>query len=362
MRLRVAAVQQLSDAYPLGSRLDARGRLELGGCDALELAREFGTPAYVVAEDDLRARARAFAQAFAEHADDHRIHFASKAFACTAVLRILREEGLGVDVASGGELALALRAGFAPEAIELHGNAKTVAELEQALDAGVGTIVVDNLDEVERLLTLLEGRGAVQRVQLRVAPGVSPATHPSISTGGPNTKFGLNLEDAQRALALLGASDRVDVEGLHFHIGSQIMELGPFRTALERVTAALGTDFRTFNLGGGLGAAYGPGDEPPSIEAYAAAKAGMVREVCGPGKRVVDEPGRALTATSTVTLLPAEALKASDVYRVASVRPRLTARSARPVPVVPLADAATGTPLSGRFILSVGPRRWVSEA
>ena len=308
----MAAAQQLPQVYPLGARLDGRGRLQLGGCDALELAREFGTPAYIVDEGDLRARARAFVAAFAAHSDDVVVHFASKAFACTAVARVLAEEGLGCDVASGGELTMALRAGFAPEDIELHGNAKTEDELRFALDAGVGVIVVDNLDEVALLTRLLEEHGAVapQRVQLRIAPGVSPDTHPSISTGGPNTKFGLNLEDARLALERLAASPDVEVEGLHFHIGSQIMELAPFRHALERVTAALGTDFDVWNLGGGLGVSYGPEQhQPPPVEEYAAAKVAMVRELCGSGKRVVDEPGRALTANSTVTLYTVQSVK-----------------------------------------------------
>ena len=304
-------MQQLTHVYPLGAHLDGRGRLQLAGCDALELAREFGTPVYVVDEADLRARARAFTSAFAAHTDAFAIHFASKAFACTAVARVLGEEGLGCDVASAGELAMALKAGFDPARIELHGNAKTPDELRFALGAGVGTIVVDNLHEVALLQRLLSERAApaAQRVQLRIAPGVSPETHPSISTGGPNTKFGFNLDDAPVAVEQLRASPHVEVEGLHFHIGSQIMELDPFRAALERVTAALGTDFETWNLGGGLGVAYGPDDHPPSVEDYAAAKVAMVRELCGSGKRVVDEPGRALTAHSTVTLYTVQSVK-----------------------------------------------------
>ncbi len=305
----MAAVRQLTSAYPLGSGLDERGRLQLGGCDALELAAEFGTPAYIVSEDDLRARARAFVSAFAAHTDDFRVHFASKAFACTAVARLFREEGIGIDVASGGELAMALRAGFRGAEIELHGNAKTEGELRQAIDAEVGVVVVDNLDEARLLQRLLAEEDRCQRVQLRIAPGVSPDTHPSISTGGPNTKFGLNLQDAARAIELLSGDRRIDVEGLHFHIGSQILELAPFREALQRVTAALGTDFPVWNLGGGLGVAYGPDEQPPSIEDYAAAKVAMVEELCGPGKTVVDEPGRALTANSTVTLYTVQSVK-----------------------------------------------------
>jgi diaminopimelate decarboxylase len=298
--------QQLSPAFPLGSELDARGRLQLGGCDAVDLAREFGTPAYVVVEDDLRARARAFVDAFRSHDVDFEVHFASKAFPCTAIYRILAEEGIGCDVASGGELAGALRGGFAPERIVLHGNAKSRAELEYALDRRVGLIVIDNLDEIALLQDVLGSRE--QDVLLRIAPGVSPETHPSISTGGPNTKFGLNLDDAARALDRLGADPRLRVEGLHFHIGSQILALDPFRQALARVAAALGTDFRTWNLGGGLGATYGT-EAPPPVEEYVAAKVAMVRELVGPGRRIMDEPGRALTANSTVTLYTVQSVK-----------------------------------------------------
>ena len=306
MRHRMAAVQQLSDAYPLGSRLDERGRLQIGGCDAIELAKEFGTPAFIVAEDDLRARARAFEQAFAARTDDFDVLFASKAFPCTAVYRVLAAEGIGCDVAGGGELATALRGGFAPERILLHGNAKTEDELAFALDAGIGLIVLDNLDELDRLQPLAEP-GRRQPVLIRVAPGVSPDTHPAISTGGPNTKFGFNLTDAQIAIDRLRADDRFDLQGLHFHIGSQILELAPFRRALEVVVDTLG-DFGTYDLGGGLGVAY-TGEQPPSIEAYVEGKVRMVEEVCGPGKRVLDEPGRALVANSTVTLYTVQSIK-----------------------------------------------------
>jgi len=297
----MAAAQQLLDVYPMGSRLTAEGVLEIGGCNALDLAREFGTPAYVVAEDDLRARARAFREAFAAQSPRTHVSFASKAFPCTAVLRVFAEEGLGCDVASGGELALALGAGFAPEMITVHGNAKSEAELCAAIDAGVGLVVVDNDDEIDRLLALLTKSGRRQAVLLRIAPGVSPDTHPSISTGGPNTKFGFSLDDAPAAIDRLQAEpDRFDLRGLHFHIGSQILELEPFHAALEAIRP-LG-EFEVYNLGGGLGAAYGPDDEPPSIEDYAAAKVAMVEDLIGPAKLVMDEPGRALVANAAVTL------------------------------------------------------------
>jgi diaminopimelate decarboxylase len=311
----MATAQQLSHVWPLGSRLNDRGHLELGGCDAVELAREFGTPAYVVVEDDIRARAQAFRDAFAARCEDFELHFASKAFPCTAVLRILREEGLACDVASGGELAIALKAGFDPARIHLHGNAKSERELTEAVEAGVGHIVVDNHTDIDRLERLVPD-GVVQPVQLRVAPGVSPDTHPAISTGGPNTKFGFGLQTAPAAIERLDASAKLDLEGLHLHIGSQIYDVGSFRTALEAM-AGLATHGMV-NLGGGLGVAYVAVEHPPAIEEYVAAKVDAVRDVLGGGRdviRILDEPGRALVANSTVTLYSVETIKRNvDVY------------------------------------------------
>jgi diaminopimelate decarboxylase len=302
----------LSHVYPLGSRLTEDGHLQVGGCDVVGLAREFGTPAYVVVEDDIRARARAFKEAYAARCDDFEVHFASKAFPCTAVLRILREDGLACDVASGGELAIALKAGFDPGRIHLHGNAKSERELAEALRAGVGHVVVDNHTDIDRLEALVPD-GAVQRVQLRVAPGISPDTHPSISTGGPNTKFGFGLQHASAAIERLDASRKLDLEGLHLHIGSQIYDVESFRTALEAM-ADLATHGMV-NLGGGLGVAYVNPEHPPSIDDYVAAKVDAVRDVMGPDVRILDEPGRALVANSTVTLYTVESIKRNvDLY------------------------------------------------
>ncbi len=305
----MAAAQQLSHVYPMGSRVSASGRLEVGGCDTVELAREFGTPCFVVAEDDIRARARAFVQAFAARTDDFEVVFASKAFPCTAVYRLLWEEGIGCDVAGAGELALALAAGVDPGRIHMHGNAKSAAELRCALEAGVGEVIVDNqrdLDLLEELVPALRG-GRPQPVALRVAPGVSPDTHPAISTGGPNTKFGFDLAHAPAAIERAQASAAVDLHGLHMHIGSQILDLAPFRSAL-RALAPLG-EFASYNLGGGLGVAYGHHDEPPSIEDYVNAKVDAVEELIGPGRRILDEPGRALVANACVTLYEVQTIK-----------------------------------------------------
>jgi diaminopimelate decarboxylase len=295
-----------SHVWPLGTTLSADGVLALGGCDASELAREFGTPAYIVVEEDLRRRARRFLEAFAQRHADADVHFASKAFPCTAVLRVFAQEGLACDAASGGELHLALAAGFDPARIHLHGNAKTEAELQAALDAGIADIVVDNLDELAALERLV-GAGRRQRILLRVAPGVSPDTHPHISTGGPNTKFGFNLHDARIAIEQVQASDRLELDGLHFHIGSQILDLEPFRAALEAV-ARLGR-FRTINMGGGLGVPYTHEGSAPSIEDYVERKVDLVHEILGRDVRIADEPGRSLVAPSTVTLYTVQSVK-----------------------------------------------------
>src|ERR1700704_6513870 len=230
----MAATRQLSHVYPLGSRLNERGRLEVGGCDAIELAGGFGTPAYVVAEDDLRARARAFVEAArAVHDGPTEVLFASKAFPCTAVARLLADEGLGCDVASAGELHLALQGGFDPGSVYLHGNAKGGDELAFALERGVGHIVIDGLDEIERVERAAAARGVRQPVMLRVTPGIKPNTHAAISTGQVDTKFGLTLEQAAQAIERVGASDQLELVGLHKHIGPQIFELDFFPAGMR---------------------------------------------------------------------------------------------------------------------------------
>ncbi len=161
----------VSHVYPLGSRLNERGRLEVGGCDVVELAARFGTPAYVYAEDDMRARARTFVEAFRARTERFEVIYAGKAFPCTAVFRLFAEEGLSADVASGGELHLALKAGMDPKRLYMHGNNKAPAELDYAIESGIGHIVVDSFDEIERL------SGRSQRVLLRVTPGIEPSTH-----------------------------------------------------------------------------------------------------------------------------------------------------------------------------------------
>jgi diaminopimelate decarboxylase len=308
----MAETQPLENVYPIGSRINELGRLEVGGCDVVELAAEFGTPAYIVAEDDMRARARGLQAAFGSESDDFELIFASKAFPCAAVCALFAEEGFGCDVASAGEMAIALAGGVPAAKIQMHGNAKSELDLERAVEVGIGAIVVDNLRDLDRL-ERIAGRSGKQRIYLRIAPGVSPDTHPAISTGGPNTKFGFDLEHAPAAIARAQQIESLELAGLHFHIGSQIFDLSPFEGAL-RSLASLG-DFHSYNLGGGLAAAYTAQDRPPSYPEYAAAKAGALESVFGPGHRLLDEPGRALVANGCVTLYSVESVKRNvDTY------------------------------------------------
>ncbi len=310
----MATETSLSDVFPLGSRLNERGRLEIGGCDAIELASEFGTPAYVVAEDDLRARARAFVAAGRQAGqEDFHVVFASKAFPCTAVLELFAGEGLWCDAASGGELHLALNAGFAPERIVLHGNAKSEAELRMALERGVGLIVLDNFDEIDLLARLVAAGARVQAgaqaVLVRVTPDVRGDTHEKISTGQADSKFGFSIAQAEQAFERVRASDGLSLQGVHAHIGSQLLGLDPFRAEVAEL-ARLG-DFPVWDLGGGLGVRYtSEQPAPPAIDEYVGAIVRAAHEHgMGTGRRLLIEPGRALCANAGVTLYTVESVK-----------------------------------------------------
>ncbi len=291
----IMAVGSLSPVYPLGSHLNDAGDLELGGCDLRSVARELGTPAYVYAEDDMRARARAYLDAFRARTDRFEVIYASKALPCTAAYRVLAEEGLSCDVASGGELFLALRGGFAPERLYMHGNNKTEAELAYALEQGVGHIVVDSFDELDRLDRALARSGGAQRIMLRVTPGIEPDTHAYVSTGQVDSKFGFALADLPRAIERC-ARGALELSGLHAHLGSQIFELEPF----ERLAEALGAlgDYPLLNLGGGLGIAHTSAEQAVPIDAYVET---LVRGAPD-GVTILCEPGRSLVGNAGVTV------------------------------------------------------------
>ena len=277
----------------------------------MDLVAEHGTPAYVYAEDDIRERARRFTAAFAERTDDFEVLFASKSLPATAMYALAAEEGLSADVASGGELHMALAGGMPPERLHMHGNNKTEAELRYAFDAGIGHLILDSFDEIERADGLLD---RPQRVLLRITPGIQASTHSYIQTGQEDSKFGFGLADglAERAVEAVRDSKNLELVGLHAHIGSQIYELEPFAKAIEVLadfTRAVELEPELLNIGGGLGIAYLSGDEPPSIEDYVSVKVEGVRKVFDPAPRILIEPGRSLVGNAGVT-----------AYRVGTVK------------------------------------------
>ncbi len=296
----------VSSAYPIGTRINEAGHLEVGGCDLVEVAREHGTPAYVYAPDDIRARARAFRRALQSHEVDFDILFASKAAPITAIYRVLAEEGLSVDVASGGELHAALRAGFDPARIYLHGNNKSAAELQMAIDAGVGSIVLDSLDEVA-LLDAVADREL--DVLIRLTPGIKPSTHSYIQTGQLDSKFGFGIEggEAARGVAAVASSEHLRLRGFHAHIGSQIFELESYVRAIEALAEFVhSVDVpgarEVLNVGGGLGIAYAAGQTPPEIAEYVAVKVEAIRRLFDPMPKILIEPGRSLVGNAGLTI------------------------------------------------------------
>jgi len=299
---------------PATSSVDPTGRLSVGGLDVLDLAAEFGTPLFVYDEADLRARARRAAAAF-----DDGVAYASKAFLCFAMAALAHEEGLCIDVSTAGELHVALAAGVPADRLILHGNNKSTDELARALEVGVGRIVVDSDDEITRLEVLLEQRPELRpKVLVRVTPGVEAHTHEYVMTGQEDTKFGFSLasgaaDDAVERLRRL----RVDLVGVHAHIGSQIFRVDGFEAELA-VLAPLATRLgvRELCVGGGLGVPYVSGEEAPTIEQWAltvrtaADAAGL-----DSGVRITAEPGRAIVAPAAITLYTVGTIKRLPAIR-----------------------------------------------
>jgi diaminopimelate decarboxylase len=288
---------------PVTARVDAAGRLSIGDVDLVELAAEVGTPAFVCDEADLRARAR---EAVAAWPDG--VAYASKAFLCTAMARLVAEEGMGIDVATGGELHVALEAGIPPERIVLHGNNKSEAELARALEVGVGRIVVDSFDEIDRLAKL-DARGPVL---LRVTPGVEAHTHEYVMTGQEDSKFGFSIASGAAAAAVkrLAQLD-VNLVGVHAHIGSQIFLLHSFEKEIEALAGFVAPlALEELNVGGGLGVAYVEGEAAPTLTEWADA----VRAACSnvglaPAVKLTAEPGRSIAATAGITLYTVGTIK-----------------------------------------------------
>ena len=287
--------------FPRDTEIDPDGHLTVGGCDLLEVARTEGTPAYVFSVTEMRSRAREFLDAFAARTDNFEILFASKALPVTAAYRLFAEEGLSVDVASGGELTMALAGGYRPEQIYMHGNNKTEAELRLAAEVGVGHLVLDSFDEMEKIERVFD---RPVKALVRVTPGIQPSTHSFIQTGQVDSKFGFGLADgsAARAIEAALASPSLELVGLHCHIGSQIFEIEPFRLAVRELAALRGDWCHLLNLGGGLGISYLEEHSPPEVEAYVDLKVAAVKEFFGPDTKILIEPGRSLVGNAGLTL------------------------------------------------------------
>jgi diaminopimelate decarboxylase len=311
---------------PTTAAVSPDGRLSIGGCDLGELAGRFGTPLFVYDETHLRARCREYVAAFGPDA----VAYAGKAFLCRAMVRLVHEEGLHLDVATGGELHVALSAGFPPERIVFHGNNKSDEELSAALAAGVGRIVADSFAELDRLESLVKGGLPTPRVMLRVTPGVEAHTHEYIETGTEDSKFGFPVRpgDALEAARRVADSPHLELAGLHCHIGSQIHVLQTYAAAAAivvdlaaQVEAAAGPgSVKELNLGGGLGIAYHDGDEPPTVVDYAATLRRSVEAAVRDSglsnmPALLVEPGRSIAASAGVTLY-----RVGTIKEIAGVR------------------------------------------
>lgn len=297
-----------------GIEVNEQGHLVVGGVDVVDLAREYGTPLYVLDEGVFRKNCRVFREVFALYGDSQVI-YASKTLSCLAVCAMVAQEGLGLDVVSGGELYTALKAGFPPERIFFHGNNKTDEELAMALQAGVGRIVVDNYFEMERLRIACQAAGRRQAVLLRITPGVEAHTHEYVRTGQIDSKFGFTLPtgDALQAVREALAAPELELTGLHCHIGSQIFEMESYAHAtgvmadfLAEVHAATGVYLRELNMGGGFGIRYVEGDTPDRPERWANAVMTTLRTRLDhlglPMPRVIVEPGRAIAGPAGITV------------------------------------------------------------
>ncbi len=304
------------------------GVMTLAGHDVRDLVVEYGSPLIVLVEDDIRSRCRQYRGEMAGLYPRTRVHYAGKAFLTTGFCRLIQEEGLGLDVVSWGELETALAAGFPPEHILMHGNAKTYRDLERALEVGVGRIVVDNLSEIERLAELTERMETTAKVMLRIAPGVKPSTHAYIQTGQIDSKFGFNLNggDADLAVQRVMEFPRLELVGIHCHIGSQIFDQDPYALAVDamvglyaKIQKEYGVPIDELNMGGGLGVLYEKRYGGSGIEEHVSM---LCRDVLDAAKKydvepplLYHEPGRSIVAHAGVTLYTVQSLKKIEGIR-----------------------------------------------
>ena len=286
---------------PDTAKINKQGNLEIGGYDTVELVREFGTPLYVLDEETIRARCREYLKFFRKYYPNTDVIYACKALCTAAVQKIVTSEGLGLDVSSGGELYTALKTGCDVKKIYFHGNNKSMAELKLALEAGIGRIVVDNLQELENLAQIAEKIGTRADILFRINPGIEAHTHEFIKTGTVDSKFGLPQDQIDQAVKRVKGIKRINLLGFHAHIGSQILDVKPF-VEETKLLLELSLKYKTeeLNIGGGPGIAYLSSDEPPSIEAYAREIASILKDKTI--AKLVLEPGRSIIGTAGVTL------------------------------------------------------------
>ncbi len=300
------------ELLPLTAEVGAGGRLQVGGCDVVDLAAELGTPLFVYDEDHLRSRCREAVAAFGAGAT-----YAAKAFLCRAMAALVHEEGMGLDVASGGELHVALAAGVPASRLVLHGNNKSEGELARALEVGVGRIVVDSHDELDRIEALVRAGAHPPRVLVRVTPGVEAHTHVYVMTGQADSKFGFGLASgaAGEAVRRAQASPAMELFGVHAHIGSNVFLLSSFAQAVEVLADfVVPLGLPELSLGGGLGVAYVEGEQAPTITEWA----GVLTKACaeaGICSRLAVEPGRGIAAAAALTLYTVGTIKEVDGIR-----------------------------------------------
>ena len=307
--------------FPMGSTLSENGHLNIGGRDVTELAKEYGTPLYIYDEATIRTMARTFVKEFGTRYANTVVAYASKAFLTKAMARIANEEGLSLDVVSGGEIAAAISAGFPAARMDFHGNNKTPDELIYAVESGVGTIVVDGFHELDLLNNLAEERGIEQGIMLRLSPSVDAHTHGHTTTGILDVKFGFSIESGESTIAIRQALDssNLDLKGIHFHLGSPIFELEPYSQAIDTVLDYLaqfkseGLNLREFSPGGGFAIGYTRNQPPPPISAYADVITSMLTRKCDQLgfdlPKLIIEPGRSIVGRAGVAVYTVGVIK-----------------------------------------------------
>ncbi len=309
------------NVFPDTTQINSQGQIEIGGCNLMDLADEYGTSLYVLDEATLRNRCRSFVREFQQRYSNSQVVYASKAYINPALAKLFQEEGLGLDVVSGGELAIAQSVDFPLEQVYFHGNNKTPDELVQAVESNIGRIVVDSFHELDLLNRIAGDAGKVQEVLVRVSPGVDPHTHVHTTTGILDSKFGFSIQTGHAAEAVRQAvaAENLDLKGLHFHLGSPIFELEPYGVATEvalRFAADLreeGLEMEEFSPGGGFAIAYTRDQEPPAVGEYADTIISALNSNCDslglPSPRLIIEPGRSIIGPAGVAVYRIGAIK-----------------------------------------------------